>query len=129
VVPYRHIAGELQILIITSSKNKHWVIPKGICDPGMTAQQSAAKEAYEEAGVQGEVLDGKIGYYQYPKWDAVCEVSVYPMRVNQLLDNDQWQESHRQRQWVSVQQAVSQLKNPDIKGIVATLPDWLEQNG
>ncbi len=127
VIPYRINNGDVEVLIVSSSKNRHWVIPKGIHDPGMTAQQSAAREAYEEAGIQGIVADDVIGSYSYPKWDAVCDVTVYPMVVEQVLDEADWEESHRGRQWVSISEAIALLKNDDVKKIVAQLPNWLEK--
>jgi len=45
VIPYRLHGGKPEILIIKSSKKKHWVVPKGIKDPGSSDQESAAKEA------------------------------------------------------------------------------------
>ena len=128
VVPYRVTEAGLEILIIASSKKKHWVIPKGIHDPGMTVQDSAAKEAFEEAGIEGFISGDEIGSYRYPKWDAFCKVKVYPMKVEREIDEADWQESHRGRQWVSVQEAVAMVKNEDVKRIVALLPDWLEKH-
>ena len=127
VIPYRVIDNAVEVMIIASSKNKHWVIPKGIHDPGLTSQESAAKEAYEEAGVEGEVAEEAIGVYRYPKWDAECEVAVYPMKVQRILHETDWQESHRGRQWVSVKDAVELLNNKDVKHLVEQLPAWLEK--
>lgn len=125
VIPYRVIDNTVEVLIIASSKNKHWVIPKGIHDPGLTSQDSAAREAYEEAGVEGEVAEDAIGLYRYPKWDAECEVTVYAMKVQRLLHENDWQESHRGRKWVSVEDAVELLNNDDVKHLVKQLPAWL----
>ena len=126
VIPYRVADNGLQVLIIASSKKKHWVIPKGIHDPGLTSQQSAAKEAFEEAGVKGIVAEQEIGAYDYPKWDASCHVKVYPMKVEQVIHEKDWEESHRGRRWVGVPEAVEKLKNPEVKRIVGLLPGWLE---
>lgn len=127
VVPYRVIKGGIEVLIITSSKNHHWVIPKGIHDPGLSAQESAAKEAFEEAGANGEVMDDLLGEYRYPKWDAHCHVKVYPMRVDKLTSQEEWQESHRQRRWVSIDEAMQQVKNPDVSRMISLLPAYLEK--
>lgn len=128
VVPYRHGANGLEVLIVSSSKQKHWVIPKGIHDPGLSAQDSAAKEAFEEAGVTGQVANQQLGSYRYPKWDAHCDVAVYPMLVEQVLDEAQWEERHRGRRWVTPQEAASLVKNPDVARLVASLPAWLERS-
>ena len=65
VIPYRLRDGECEILIVRSSKKKHWVVPKGIHEPGLTSQQSAAKEALEEGGVEGSVKAKALGRYSY----------------------------------------------------------------
>lgn len=127
VVPFRRTDQGLEVLIISSSKNKHWVIPKGIHDPGLSAEDSAAKEAMEEAGVEGTVLHTVIGSYTYPKWDAVCTVDVYPMEVTHVIAEEDWKERHRGRKWVSVDEAARTVKNDDVKRIVARLPQALER--
>ena len=125
VVPFRVIDDAIEVLIITSSKNRHWVIPKGIHDPGLSAQDSAAKEAFEEAGASGEVLEDLLGEYRYPKWDAHCEVKVYPMRVDKMTSQEKWAESHRQRRWVSVEEGMAMVKNPDVSRMISLLPEYL----
>ena len=128
VIPFRINNGSIEVLVVMSSKNRHWVVPKGIHDPGMTAQDSAAKEAFEEAGVEGKVFENAIGQYRYSKWDAECEVAVYPMEVTKVLPEAQWQESHRNRQWLSVKKAAQMVKNPELQKLVSELPQWLEKN-
>jgi phosphohistidine phosphatase len=118
IVPYRIEQGQLEILIIRSSQNKHWVVPKGIADPGQTLQESAAKEAFEEAGVEGEVQQQAIGSYRYTKWGATCTVSVYPLRVSRMLSDDEWEESHRGRQWVSPRITATMLKQQELAELV-----------
>jgi phosphohistidine phosphatase len=128
VIPFRIMNGNIEIMIVMSSKNKHWVIPKGIHDPGLTAQESAAKEALEEAGVEGEVLQQEVGCYRYPKWDAECEVTVFPMKVTRVLSEKQWHESHRLRQWLPLTDAADMIKNPDVQKIVKSFPEWFAKN-
>jgi len=123
VVPFRRGKKTLEVLVISSSKQKHWVIPKGIHEPGLSAQQSAAKEAFEEAGVEGRVLDRMIATYSYNKWGSTCDVEVYPMEVSAEISDSAWEEPHRIRQWVSVEQAVSMVLNDNVKRIIARLPD------
>jgi phosphohistidine phosphatase len=121
VIPYRINNGRLEILLIRSSKNKHWVVPKGIADPGHTLQDSAAKEAWEEAGVEGDVANEALGTYDYAKWGATCTVSVYPMKVTRQLPDNEWQERHRNRQWVAAGEAADLLKQPELEPMVLTL--------
>src|SRR5210317_1534724 len=45
VIPYRVRKGNLEILLITSRRERRWIIPKGIIEPDYSARNSAAKEA------------------------------------------------------------------------------------
>ncbi len=125
VIPYRIHDGRVEILLVRSSKGKHWVVPKGIADPGHSLQSSAAKEAREEAGVEGVVDDTPLGSYRYPKWGASCTVTVYPMRVTRVIDTDEWEEQHRGRQWVSAAEAADRLKQPELAPLVRALEKQL----
>jgi phosphohistidine phosphatase len=126
VIPWRMRKGKAEILIISSSKRKHWVVPKGIWEPGMTAQESAAKEALEEAGIEGCVADTAIGIYAYPKWGATCTVEVYSMEVTRVLPEEEWEEVHRGRKWVSPKQAAKRLKHAELKPMVRELAAMLQ---
>ncbi|MCP4335286.1 MAG: NUDIX domain-containing protein [Gammaproteobacteria bacterium] len=121
VIPWRLKNGEVEIMVILSSKKKHWVVPKGIKEPGMSPQESAAEEALEEAGVEGVVGDEVLGSYVYEKWGATTTCFVYPMEVIRELAHEDWQESHRQRTWVSPQQAATQLRQPQLGPMVEAL--------
>ncbi len=121
VIPYRLRKGRPEILVISSSKKKHLVVPKGIKDPGLSPQESAAKEAWEEAGVVGEVAAAPLGEYSYDKWGAACTVQVYPMRVTRVVPEDEWEERHRGREWMSPQKAASRLKQKQLRTLVKTL--------
>ena len=129
VIPYRIEKGRMQILLIGSSKRNHWVVPKGIHEPGLSAQKSAAKEAYEEAGIRGTVNRPLLGKYKYDKWGASCEVEVYAMRVSEVLPDSEWEEIHRGRQWVSTEQALELVKEPMMRPMIETLPEFVGDRG
>jgi 8-oxo-dGTP pyrophosphatase MutT (NUDIX family) len=103
--------------MITSMKRKRWIIPKGIVEPDMTPWDSAAKEALEEAGVEGDVSSQKIGRYHYEKWGGLCRCDVFPLRVTKV--HNTWLESEeRDRTWVSGDEAVARLRHKKLKAIV-----------
>ncbi|MEN8130446.1 MAG: NUDIX hydrolase [Pseudomonadota bacterium] len=126
VIPYRGDSSPYEILMITSRKKKRWVIPKGIIEPNLSAPDSAAKEAVEEAGLEGLVSDQPIGSYQYEKWGGTCKVRVYPMQVYKLLDD--WLESYRDREWVDLETAISRVNENQLKDILRNLPAFLNVN-
>lgn len=128
VIPYRWTNSKLQVMIVSSSKNKHWVVPKGIVEPGLSPQLSAAKEAEEEAGIEGLIFEQELGFYRYEKWGALCAVHVYAMEVKKVIVDAQWEESHRQRRWVSITEAQSLLKQIQLIPMLNKLEKQLIQN-
>jgi 8-oxo-dGTP pyrophosphatase MutT (NUDIX family) len=65
VLPYRFTeAAALEVLIVTTRQSKRWIVPKGWPIKGLTPSKSAAREAFEEAGVIGRVPKAAIGVLQ-----------------------------------------------------------------
>ncbi|WP_199252759.1 NUDIX hydrolase [Chachezhania sediminis] len=118
VLPYRRGRNGAEVLLISSSSGDHWLVPKGIHEPGMTAQASAAVEAEEEAGVRGTVGEASIGRYEVQKWGGRCSVTVYPMKVTRVLKAPDWEEHNRDRRWVPAKKAAKMLDQPELRSIV-----------
>ncbi|MEM8777773.1 MAG: NUDIX hydrolase [Cyanobacteria bacterium P01_G01_bin.49] len=124
VIPYRFHQGQLQILLITTRKKKRWIIPKGLIEPDMTPQASAAQEALEEAGIKGKVEQPLMGTYTYQKWGRTCRVQIFLLAVESLYID--WLEaSFRQREWVSLHNAIERVQEVKIKEILENLPNYL----
>ncbi|MCU7844842.1 MAG: NUDIX domain-containing protein [Candidatus Thiodiazotropha sp. (ex Monitilora ramsayi)] len=104
---------------------KHWVVPKGVSDPATSLQASAAKEAFEEAGVKGEVGEEALGSYRYEKWGAECTVQVYPMAVTEIIPEAEWEENHRGREWLTPKQAMKRVKQEELKPMIQALAEQL----
>jgi len=117
VIPFRIKKRKIEVLLITSISSGKWIFPKGIIEEDLTAQESAAKEALEEAGVEGEVLDILIGEYSYKKWGGTCHVRVFPLRVEKVYD--QWVESEdRERRWTSLGKSINLVSKRDLKTLI-----------
>lgn len=121
-LPWRRSKGGVQVLLISSRETRRWVIPKGGRMPGKTDAEAAAQEALEEAGIEGVTAHDPIGTFRYPKilksgaarW---CVVSVYPLEVT--AEHDDWQErAERERAWVSIDEAVRRVDEPDLKALI-----------
>jgi len=76
-----------KILFITAQKKQEWIFPKGIIEPGMTPEESALNEAWEEAGISGNIISKKIGQYQQKKWGSTCIIQIYAMQVITIHSN------------------------------------------
>jgi 8-oxo-dGTP pyrophosphatase MutT (NUDIX family) len=117
VVAVRTRDGAPQVLLVTSNRGKRWVIPKGIVEEGHSPARSAAKEAWEEAGVTGEVSRRMIGRYRYQKWGGVCTVLVYRLDVEKT--HRDWPEGHvRRRSWLSPAAAAVRVGHPAVARII-----------
>ena len=98
-LPFQIVDGKIQLLLIQTRSGNNWTIPKGIIDPGYTPRQTAIEEAFEEAGISGQVFDYPYGHFSYEKWQSLCEVKTFLMRVDQIFD--QWPEkTWRRRLWI-----------------------------
>ncbi len=120
VIPYRRRGGRLEVLLITSRGSGGWIVPKGLLEPDMTAHDSAAKEAEEEAGVVGAVGCESVGSFEYDKWGGLCVVSVFDMEVRQELSD--WPEkADRTRKWFEANDAPTLVKHKSLGKLIAGL--------
>ncbi len=117
VIPVVRGAEGPRIALVTSRGSGRWVIPKGIVEPELTAAQSAAEEAWEEAGLRGTVLEPVLGTYEYPKWGGVCTVEVFAMNVEECVPD--WPEAaERRREFVPPEEAADRLREPDLAALI-----------
>lgn len=123
-LPWRRRAdGTIEVLVITSRETRRWVIPKGWPIKGLSPAKSAAREAFEEAGVEGEAGKKKLGHYVYDKrlrsgrLQAV-RVNVYALKVT--VERDDWQEKgQREKLWTSPTEASARVDEPELKSLIA----------
>ena len=54
-----------RICLITSSSEKHWLVPKGHLEHGDKLLKTAQQEAWEEAGLIGHISPRPVGVYEY----------------------------------------------------------------
>jgi 8-oxo-dGTP pyrophosphatase MutT (NUDIX family) len=124
-LPYRFTPmAALEILVVTTRQSRHWIVPKGWPIKRLTPSKSAAREAFEEAGVRGKIGARAIGNFTYKKTarqtdaDANYEVKIFPLLVRR--QSATWPE-HGQRvvQWVEPEKAIALIREPELKSIVA----------
>jgi 8-oxo-dGTP pyrophosphatase MutT (NUDIX family) len=124
-LPYRFTRdAALEILLLTTRRTKRWIIPKGWPIKGLRPAKSAAREAFEEAGVRGRIGAKSIGLFAYDKIldengiGVSCEVRVFPLLVKR--QSETWPEiEQRMVQWVTPDKALTLIKEPKLKALVA----------
>src|SRR3954453_21601016 len=125
-LPYRSSgASRTEVMLVTSRETRRWIIPKGWPQKGKSPHNSAAREAFEEAGVVGAVGKRAVGSFRYQKRlkngdVTVCEVHVFPMRVRR--QSKEWPErEQREVKWLSAREAAETVKEPMLGEIIRRL--------
>lgn len=119
--------GHAQVLLVTSRDTHRWVLPKGWPIAGLTPQAAAAREAWEEAGVEGKIGTQPLGQYCYdkrlPSQTALpCAVQVFPLRV-QTLKASFPERKQRRRKWFAAEAASLLVAEPDLSELLRNLSD------
>ena len=117
-LPYRlDETGRVRFLLITSRGTRRFVLPKGWRMKKLSDGHAAAAEAKQEAGVIGTISKRPVGSYFY--WKRVkraflpVSVDVYPLKVSE--ERHDWREQQeRDRAWVSLDQAVALIDEPQL---------------
>jgi 8-oxo-dGTP pyrophosphatase MutT (NUDIX family) len=121
-LPHRIGRRGLEVLLVTSRDTGRWVIPKGWPMDGKAPHEAAAQEAFEEAGVLGEVSAAAVGAYPYGKRlksgeVRACTVEVFPLKVTQ--HKRVWPEKHeRRRSWFAAEDAAGRVDEPELAELI-----------
>ena len=129
MIPYLVEGGELRLLLISSRDTHRWVIPRGRVERRFGQLGTATQEAFEEAGIIGEVGSTPLGCYTYFKraadgTDTPAVVRVFPCKVvEQLAD---WPEKEsRSQEWVTVDRAVRMVREKGLARLFRRLQQML----
>ena len=128
-VCWRMRGEKVEVLLITSRYTGRWVIPKGWPMGKRSPAQAAAQEAWEEAGVQGEIAETRLGGFDYqkfinPKRTLTCHVDVFALRVTKLVDKFP-ERKQRRRKWFAAEKAAGKVMEPELRNLLAYLPNQL----
>lgn len=120
---YRKTGVRVEFLLVTSRGTGRWILPKGWAMDKMSGSGAAAREAYEEAGVFGKIMEDPLGAYDYKKWmrgglPVQCSVRVYALEVERL-ENGYPENDQRNRQWFSQEEAVELVSEPQLKALIS----------
>jgi len=123
-LPWRQAGRRLEILLITSRETRRWVIPKGWPIKGKSSAKSAAREAFEEAGVRGKLKKKPVGAYAYDKRLKNgrlqrVRVTVFALEVQEEADVFP-EAAQREKQWSAPEDAARAVDEPELMVLLAT---------
>ncbi|WP_422370285.1 NUDIX hydrolase [Hoeflea sp.] len=120
---FRDVGEERELLLITSRDTGRWIVPKGWIENGENGAEAALREAWEEAGVRGELASAAIaGEYRYVKQrarrgDVLCTVEVYS--INLTDEEERWPEKgERTRKWFTIPEAIGLVDEPGLREVI-----------
>jgi 8-oxo-dGTP pyrophosphatase MutT (NUDIX family) len=122
-LPWRISEGGLrEVMLLTTRETHRWVIPKGWPTKGRKPAEIAGQEAYEEAGLIGQIVGKRpLGNFHYEKRLAqkaiLCEVRVFLFRVERQLDD--WPEKgSRECRWFDANEAAALVEEGGLAEIL-----------
>ncbi|WP_424926484.1 NUDIX hydrolase [Amaricoccus tamworthensis] len=128
---WRYTAKDkIKVLLVTSRETGRWVIPKGWTMSNRSTAGAAEREAWEEAGVRGDINPQSVGLYTYRKRlnrkRAVrCVVKVFPLEVKEQLKR--YPESgQRKTEWFNPAKAARKVKEPELRTILLNAKSLIE---
>jgi 8-oxo-dGTP pyrophosphatase MutT (NUDIX family) len=123
--------GAVEVLLITSRDTGRWVVPRGNPIAGKSPEESAAQEAYEEAGIIGPVGTEAIGSYTYEKrrrLRSAVPAVVHLFRMDVAEERDDWPEKgERERRWFQVEEAAAAVHEADLAALIRRMSRDLSQ--
>jgi 8-oxo-dGTP pyrophosphatase MutT (NUDIX family) len=128
VIPVRTSAdGAVEVLLITSRETRRWVGPRGNPIPGKGPAESAAQEAFEEAGIVGTVEPEAIGHYSYEKRrrsGLAVPVLVHLFLMPVAEERDEWPEKdQRERRWFAAAEAAALVHEDELARLIRLASD------
>jgi 8-oxo-dGTP pyrophosphatase MutT (NUDIX family) len=123
VIPVRRAAdGTVEVMLITSRDTRRWVVPRGNPIVGKSPPESAAQEAFEEAGIVGPVEPEAVGSYSYEKrrrLGTALPALVHLFRMSVAEERDDWPEKgQRERRWFPVEEAAEAVDEAELGRLI-----------
>lgn len=130
-LPWRLKPKKAEVMLVTGRRSKRWMIPKGWPVDGKSLADSAAQEAFEEAGIKGKVDPDPIGRFRHVKQhlivgDMEVEIVVHPMAVEKQLDD--WPErGERDRKWFELGEAAERVDSDHLRTLIVEFGESLKR--
>ncbi len=115
---YRRKGKGVRVLLVTSRRRRRWVTPKGWPMKKLSPAATAAREAWEEAGVEGRVAQAPLGRYRYRKdlgggRGVTCTVQLFPLEVERV--STRFPEAReRTLRWMKPGKAARSVEEPEL---------------
>ena len=96
---------------------------------GKSVAESAAQEAFEEAGVEGTIEREPLGRFRHVKQHILfgkveVDIQVHVLSVERELDD--WPErGERLRKWFKLEDAPTKVDSDELRDLIRRFGNWL----
>ncbi len=127
VLAYEFHRDHVWLVLITNRKGTRWIFPKGQPEAALSDKTVAVMEAYEEAGILGEINNSiKPAEVIVRTNRGKVRLIIYPMRIRKLLDKYP-ESSIRRRLLLDSEKAMRKLDRRPLKHCVKVLVKKLKK--
>ena len=97
--------------VLVQTRGGRWTFPKGTVEPGLTHAQSAALEAYEEAGVHGRMEEASFSrYFRRAKGSGRTRKTVVNTHLCEVWRQESPPERKRNPTWFTPEETKRHLR-------------------
>ncbi|KAK2354121.1 Nudix hydrolase 16, mitochondrial [Trifolium repens] len=123
----------IEVLMINSPSGPGLLFPKGGWENDETVEEAAVREAIEEAGVRGDLMDC-LGCYEFRSKthqdefspEGWCKAAMFALFVKEELEL--WPEQNtRNRSWLAVSEALGSLRHAWMRDALERFCKWHEE--
>lgn len=130
-LPYRRRRSKkAEVLLVTGRRSGRWMIPKGWPMAGKSLADSAAQEAFEEAGIKGKIEPDPIGKFRHTKQHILfgeieVDIHVHVLAVEKELGD--WPErGERTRKWFKIDEAAARVDSVELRALIVQFGKMLK---
>ena len=110
------------IMMISSSRKKQWILPKGGWERDESLEKAAQRESFEEAGVLGILGSSPLASVVYESKSTKNRLHMFPLYVTSV--EERWPEAgRRKRKLIHIDEAINYVKRfrPEYLSILEEL--------
>jgi 8-oxo-dGTP pyrophosphatase MutT (NUDIX family) len=122
----RKNGGRWQVLLVRSKKDPSiWIFPKGHIEPGETAIDTALRETWEEAGVDGDLI-GPVGEpLEFQSGQEAVRVRYFLIRTTSEAESPE----RRKKAWYALDEAAAELEFESARQLLQDARELLASLG
>jgi 8-oxo-dGTP pyrophosphatase MutT (NUDIX family) len=124
---YRKRQGKLEVMLVTSRGRGRWILPKGWHELEKAAHETAAIEAYEEAGIIGSANRKPFARFRSEKLmdtglSVPTSVDVFLLKVDKQQAKFP-EAGQRKLEWLPVRKAIKRADDPGVRKVLQLFED------